>query len=300
MTTRSPHLALKVKRQRILTTPEGVALPVTLATRGARASALVLDLLLLGFSTFAFLMLVIYLAYNLASSASLDGAQEFLFILLLLVWFLVWNGYFMFFEMRPKGATPGKRAVGIRVASHDGGRLTAEAVIARNLLRDVELYLPLVFILSAPTGGIGAAGWAGLIWFLIFMLFPFFNKDSLRAGDVVAGTWVVEAPKLRLQETLSTSGAVKHGSSDMTGITYEFSDEELSVYGEYELQTLEKVLRDNRPDAIISVADSICRKIGWNPGTGDERAFLEAYYGQLRSRLEGDLRFGKRKADKYS
>ena len=31
--------------------------------------------------------------------------------------------------------------------------------------------------------------------------------------------------------------------------------------------------------------------IGWNPGAGDERAFLEAFYGQLRAKLEGDMRF---------
>ena len=32
----------------------------------------------------------------------------------------------------------------------------------------------------------------------------------------------------------------------------------------------------------------------------DERAFLEAYYAQLRARLEGGMRFGKRKADKFT
>ena len=39
---------------------------------------------------------------------------------------------------------------------------------------------------------------------------------------------------------------------------------------------------------------------GWSPGEGDERAFLEAFYAQLRARLEGGMRFGKRKADKFS
>ena len=71
-------------------------------------------------------------------------------------------------------------------------------------------------------------------------------------------------------------------------------------YGEYELQTLERVLREDRHEAIASVHEAICRKIGWNPGAGDERAFLEAYYAQLRARLEGGMRFGKRKADKFS
>ena len=46
--------------------------------------------------------------------------------------------------------------------------------------------------------------------------------------------------------------------------------------------------------------EAICRKIGWDPGHGDERAFLEAYYTQLRARLETNLRMGKRKADKFA
>jgi len=48
------------------------------------------------------------------------------------------------------------------------------------------------------------------------------------------------------------------------------------------------------------VHEAICRKIGWDPGSGDERAFLDAYYAQLRARLEAGMRMGKRKADKFS
>jgi hypothetical protein len=63
---------------------------------------------------------------------------------------------------------------------------------------------------------------------------------------------------------------------------------------------LERVLRDNRPDALADVALAICAKIGWSSGAGDERAFLDAYYTQLRARLETGMRFGRRKADKFS
>ena len=64
------------------------------------------------------------------------------------------------------------------------------------------------------------------------------------------------------------------------------------------MQTLERVLRENRHDSIVAVHEAICRKIGWDPGSGDEYAFLEAYYAQLRARLEGGMRMGNRKADK--
>jgi hypothetical protein len=83
-------------------------------------------------------------------------------------------------------------------------------------------------------------------------------------------------------------------------VRYAFGEAELAVYGEKELQTLERMLRDAQPDALAAVHTAICRKIGWEPGAGDERAFLEAFYAQLRAKLEGDMRFGKRKADKFS
>lgn len=293
----------RMKRIRTLVTPEGVALPLTIASRGSRAGALVLDFMLLTIVTVLTTWLLFSTGLGTVAGQELEevpGSLEFLYVVWSIFWFIAWNGYFMFFEMGPRGATPGKRICGIRVASRDGGRLTPEAVVARNLLRKVELLLPLVMLLSSAFGMGGAAGWAQTIWLLIFLLFPFFNKDRMRAGDLIAGTWVLDAPKPKLAETLSTAGTGATGTSDVTGAQYKFGEEELSIYGEYELQTLERVLRDGRPQAIEAVAETICRKIGWNPGSGDERAFLEAFYAQLRARLEGDMRFGKRKADKFS
>ena len=289
------------RRQRALVTPEGLSLPLVIASRGARAGALLLDLTII-FGTV--LVVVLTLVWVGIGTSQIDvkragPAVELLFIVLILLLFLSRFGYFLVFELGPRGATPGKRALGIRVAARGGGRLTAEAVIARNLLRDIELFMPLILVLVAPTGEAGAAGWAAAAWFLVFMLFPFFNKDALRAGDVVAGTWVVEAPRAKLPQALSTEGAAR-GASVVTGANYTFGEAELAVYGEYELQTLERVLRDDQPQAIASVHEAICRKTGWNPGAGDERAFLEAYYAQLRARHEGGMRFGKRKADKFT
>lgn len=295
------------KRKRQLLTPEGIAVPVTIASRGSRLGALVLDFLILIFTLIAIQIVLSLVAGGLmdqiaqAADDTVSGAAEFLFIVYVLLMFLARYGYFLAFELGPRGATLGKRLVGIRVAARNGGRLTPEAIVARNLLRDIELFMPLVFILMAPTGQGGSFAVAGMIWFLVFMLFPFFNKDALRAGDVIAGTWVVEAPRTKLAEAMSTKGAVAaRGTSHVTGMRYEFGEAELSVYGEHELQTLERMLREAQPEALQAVHATICRKIGWDPGAGDERAFLEAFYGQLRAKLEGDMRFGKRKADKYS
>jgi uncharacterized RDD family membrane protein YckC len=288
-------------RVRQIVTPEGIALPITLASRGSRFGALLLDLififLLMLFTTLGLIWLgggVAKVEGMDASDGSAGGLLQFLVILWLAAVFLFRNAYFLFFELGPRGATPGKRAVGIRIAARDGGRLSAEMVIARNLLRDIELFLPLVFLASARGGDMGAAGIAATAWFLVFALFPCFNRDRLRAGDVIAGSWVIEAPKRKLETAMSVREATAAPPA------YRFGEAELSVYGAYELQTLERILRENRAEAMASVQDAICRKIGWDPGHGEERAFLEAYYTQLRARLETNLRMGKRKADKYT
>lgn len=300
----------EAKRRRVVISPEGVPIPFVLASRGARAAALFLDLaMILG----AMIGMTVLLAY-VADSAGIDlnrgnspaeRAVQAIVVVWIVLAFLFRNAWFLFFELGPRGATPGKRIAGIRVAARargdHAGRLTTEAVIARNLVRDIELFMPLIFIISATIqdGDTEMAAWAGLVWFLIFVLFPFFNKDRLRCGDLIAGTWVVEAPRRKLEQALSLGDGAR-GKSGETGAHYRFSDADLAVYGEFELQVLERVLRDNRDEALRDVARTICGKIGWNAGAGDERAFLEAYYAQLRARLETGMRFGRRKADKHS
>jgi uncharacterized RDD family membrane protein YckC len=288
-------------RERVLVTPEGLALPFTLGSRGARAAALILDLILISVLEVAVTLIAIFAVSGISDGWKKDDLPpglELLAVLWIAAMFLFRYGYFLYFELGPRGATPGKRAAGIRIAARDGGRLTAEAVIARNLLRDIEIFAPIAFLFSAGSEG-GAANWAAVGWLLVFALFIVFNKDRMRAGDLIAGTWVVEAPKRKLEQAMSLGEAAR-GHSATTGAQYRFGDEELSIYGEYELQALEQVLRQDQQTALVAVAEAICTKIGWNAGSGDERAFLDAFYAQLRAKLERDMRFGKRKADKYS
>ena len=304
--------ALRKDRSRTLITPEGIALPITLASRGTRLGALLIDLLLIVVILVATLIAVALGVAGISEAAggklqNLKGgysnALQFLAIVWIGVMFLFRHGYFLMFELGPRGATPGKRMTGIRIAARNGGRLSPEMVLARNLLRDIELFLPLAMLLGTMfqrnatdfmVSSLAAA------WFLLFALFPLFNRDRLRAGDLIAGTWVVEAPRAKLGAVLSVSETAASGTSRSTGATYRFGEAELAVYGEYELQTLERVLREGRAEAIAAVHEAICRKIGWNPGAGDERAFLEAYYTQLRARLEAGMRMGRRKADKHA
>lgn len=297
MSAHHAHAALQAdrsKRARTLITPEGLSLPLTVGSRGARAGALLLDLVILLLGIIAVLVLFSAIGFGLldiGSSPEAGPVLQGLMVLVILFLFLSRYGYFLWFELGPRAATPGKRIVGLRVAARDGGRLTAEMVLARNLMRDIEVFVPAFFLLGGGQNS-GAFGLATFIWLAVFVLFPVFNKDALRAGDVVAGTWVVEARQAKLKEAMSVA-------PDRTR-DYRFEEAELSVYGEHELQVLEGVLRQDRPESLREVAEAITGKIGWQLGAGDEREFLEAFYAALRGHLESNMRFGKRKRDKYS
>ena len=78
-----------------------------------------------------------------------------------------------------------------------------------------------------------------------------------------------------------------------------FAEAELAVYGIFELQELERVLRSNDPRAMREVADAIRGKIG-RPIAEEDDLFLLSYYRQLKARLERKLLFGKRREDKYA
>ena len=138
------------KRRRELVTPEGLALPLTVASRGARAGALLLDLAVIVVGFIVLFILLAAMGIGVLDMQPGEGspALEFVAVVMILLVFVSRYGYFLWFELGPRGATPGKRALGIRVAARGGGRLTAEAVIARNLMRDVEVFMPIAFLSS--------------------------------------------------------------------------------------------------------------------------------------------------------
>ncbi|HUD30590.1 MAG TPA: RDD family protein [Novosphingobium sp.] len=303
----APIRRARLRKERVLITPEGISLPVTVAGRGARLGALVLDLLfillLMIGSTLALAQIgggVGQFVREAEGNGAAARALQFVMIVWIIVMFLFRNAYFLYFELGPRGATPGKRLAGIRIAARDGGRLTAEMVIARNLLRDIELFLPIPLILMAGADS-GMAWLAAAGWFAIFMLFPLFNRDGLRAGDVIAGSWVLERPRQKLEAAMTVrEEPAGEAAAAAPPRHYRFEEAELTVYGEFELQSLERVLRDGRAESIETVYHTIAAKIGRNDGWGDERRFLSDYYTQLRARLEAGMRMGRRKADKHS
>lgn len=300
MTAAALYIPEDADTARALVTPEGITLTLHLATAGQRASAFLLDLAIMVAVLVGFTLAVVLIFAGLGITGYFNGITgQLLAVVWLLGFFILRNLWFILFESGRRGATPGKRALGIRVASRDGGRLSTDAVVARNLLRELEVFLPLSFLGYQAGNGEGD-GWtalAGLAWAFVFTLLPLFNRDRLRAGDLIAGTWVLRTPRRVLGADVATR--------DNSATAFQFSDEQLDAYGVYELQTLETVLRRSAgkamrraaDDPVVLVAASIRRKIGQPPG-GDDHEFLAAYYAALRARLERGLAFGRRRADK--
>lgn len=295
------------RMQREIVAPEGVVLHVRLATFGERATAAILDLLIIFGS-----LLGLFLVLMLMPGALMDDSLAM--IVLILVSFALRSFYFAFFELRWRGSTPGKRAFSLRVIDRQGGPLRADAVMARNLMREVELFMPLSLLLVLDfSSDEGLVGTLALIWTGILALLPLFNRDRLRAGDMIAGTWVIVAPKHALLPDVATQSPARPvrvpeaqdapAQPDVQG--YRFTEKQLTAYGVYELQVLEDVLRRKGPDTqnvLNSIVERICRKIDYKPADEtpiEPRAFLDAFYRAQRARLETDLAFGRRRADKH-
>jgi len=274
-----------VSLRRNFVTPEGVDLKLELGSAGTRAGAFMLDALFI-----ILVLVVLTIAIVTLLVASHQGSV--LAILWLIGFFILRNGWFVLFEMGGRGATPGKRVMGLRVVARDGARLTGGAVIARNAMREIEIFLPLSFLGSQAAEGTADAFLTifALCWSGIFLLFPLFNRDRLRVGDLIAGTWVVRTVSGTLGHDL-VAGKERPRRS--------FSDAALDLYGVKELQTLEEVLRGGRNEAIATVAWTIRNKAGI-ADDGDDFGFLSDYYAALCARLERGLMLGKRREDKFA
>ncbi len=275
-------------RRREIITPEGIPIQFTLASLGERATALILDIIIIFFIVFGVVLLA-----ALASPGE-DGGWVYALALLLVT--LLRHFYFAFGELRGHGATPGKRATGIRVIDARGGSLEASAVLARNLVRELELWMPMTFIFAADMVWPDAPGWMWVLaigWMILIMLLPVFNKDNLRVGDMIGGTLVVVQPKEQLRADLVVHRA-----------TFTFTEAQLEIYGIYELQVLEGLLRGETPgdaSAIEAVAEKIRAKIRYADRVAyvDTERFLRDFYAALRAHLEKRLLFGKRREDKF-
>ena len=99
--------------------------------------------------------------------------------------FLLFFGYFIFFETRWNGETPGKRLIGVRVMRDGGFPIDFMGAVIRNLIRTLEF---------------------GLGFYAVSAVVMLLSSENKRLGDFAAGTIVVRnlrpptAPQIRISE----------------------------------------------------------------------------------------------------
>ncbi|MFY9345128.1 MAG: RDD family protein [Planctomycetota bacterium] len=280
----------------LVRSPEGIELHFQTAAATERLVALVIDL--------GIVLLLFVIGIALAPIAGLGPVLLWLFVLR--------HGYFLWSETRGRGTTFGKRRFHLRVIRADGGPLTTEILLARNLTREVELFLPLIVllvpdVLFAEHQGVVRAV-AGL-WVLGLLFFPLCNAQRLRIGDLLAGTRVVLSPPVRLARDLADARTPVRATAATTTASppeFAFSAAQLAIYGEHELAVLEDVLRKARSEGgertLEEVAKAIGRRIAWPdlPALAGRHArFLQAFYTAQRQHLEQQLLLGRRRLQKH-
>jgi len=157
-------------------TPEHVCFHVPIAGPTARAAAWLID---------AFIRLVILVVFAVTASIgglAIGDAMSSLSagIILLLVFILEW-GYYTFWEIAWNGATPGKRALDLRVVSVHGHPLRVGDSFLRNIVRAAD-WLPAGYVI-------------GLLSMAI-------DGKFRRLGDLLAGTMVVVEEKRTAVSTI--------------------------------------------------------------------------------------------------
>ena len=158
-------------------TPEGVAFGYEVADIGTRFIGALIDTAVLGIALLVINLLLRVMLERTGDLGRLLFGDELSWqgglalALYALLNFVIFWGYYVFFELLWNGQTPGKRFAGTRVVCSDGNPVGPLEVIVRNLVRVVDFL---------PTGyGLG----------LVTM---FLNRQARRLGDFAAGTLVVK------------------------------------------------------------------------------------------------------------
>ena len=234
-------------------TPEHVVLDLEIAGIGSRALAAVLDMLILIGSALA-LVLVLTILSGYGVTLGRVGS-----VVLVLIGFVVWNGYFILFEGLRSGQTPGKRIAGIRVVMDTGHAVTFGAAAARNLLRIADALPP-------P--------------YLIGLLLVAFHPRAKRLGDLVAGTIVAR------DRPHEASPAPAAGGTEEPPSIPELDDEEFRLLSQFAARQAQL-----EPAARVRLARRLAARLSEYPaapGHSDLAHLLALHTAEL-ARRQGSL-----------
>ena len=149
-----------MRRMFEIITPENVHVEYEIAGFGSRFSAFFID--------FSIQNIIATCLNFVLMSMVLDGYENSYFkAIIIIVYFLLSFGYFIFFEYKTNGQTPGKKIMKLRVIKKTGETVGIKECLIRNVLRILDILI------------IGA-------------FFILFTKNYNRIGDIASNTIVVK------------------------------------------------------------------------------------------------------------
>lgn len=214
----------------IIETPERVPLAFSLASIGNRFLAAAIDhflqYLIIFISAWTFLSISGATEFKETDASLFADAPKWVIAIAILVVFLIFTGYFVFFEWLWNGQTPGKRLLKLRVIREDGRPITLWEAMARNILRLFDTFPGFVI----PVYSIG-------------LITVFMSRRDQRIGDLFAGTVVIrermdEAPTFSETFSNPTSDAAFRRVQKKTPISAN-----IALLNEAEIEVVEAFLR---------------------------------------------------------
>ncbi len=247
----------------IIDTPEQMELEFPLAGVGSRFLALFVDSAVQAVAMFA--AFVFFLLLGFTPGAFYRSASVWSLTILVLVFFVIYNGYFAFFEAVWSGQTPGKRYAGLRVIKENGASITLYDAVIRNLLRAVD---------QIP--GLYAVGIVSVLM----------SRRNQRLGDFAAGTVVVHEKPLEGLTTVWRRAASRDGGAEE--VTPRLGAERLTAE---EFRLIETFL-ERRHGLEAPVRDRFAREIANRLGEKleiplDERRVVEDFLEALARERRG-------------
>ncbi len=200
---------MEIERKVKILTPESVELEFSLAGIGNRALALLIDYGILFLCLFC--LFFVYLFVNEQLSNTNEELAKWFSAFMYLLYFVIYTGYFVFFETLWNGQTPGKRFVNVRVVQSNGRPVGLVRSSLRALLRPFDDFL-----------SFGA--------YLII-----FGKMERRLGDIVAQTIVIQEPRrpAPLSIDLSFNGKKAEEEWSHLGVTDRLTVDDFAVIKDY-------------------------------------------------------------------
>lgn len=226
-----------------LETPENIEVDFELAGPGARFCAICIDWLMI-----ALMMLIILLGLLVIEASAtrdltrrlseLGEAQSYIQAIFIVLFGMIFIGYYVFWESVMRGQTPGKKAMRLRALRDDATPMTFSNILIRNLLRYIDA-LPIFYMV----GGVVSM----------------FHPAHKRLGDLAAGTIVIKEGDRDYRARQDSRAAVPRDARQ--AVNMELTAQERQILNSFMARRLE-LTPEARRKLATKLAEPLYQKYG--------------------------------------